>query len=486
ILTLTKKQLCEVLAQSGFACDGLLDDQQAKQLARHLSVNAYVWGSLGRSGGTLVANVRVFDVGGSGMAASFSVPNGNPGTAAILGEAVAQRLHTIVRAGEHARDCVDKRMKSQFQGALSSAQKALVIDPASTGAHLCVASVYEAQRLGLDSIIAASRRALRGDSLNATAWENIARALQQKGDTLGAIDAFTAQLRGEPRNTQKRVGIVQLLRQMKQYDRAVKLLDDGLAVISHDEQMLELKKTICIEGSLWRCALGALVAEAERDSSKMRDSVFLKIIIGAAQQAADTQQLVRWSGVAVRSFRSNVPFLKVHGGALESARMNDSAVKVYIVVAQLAPSDMGVQLLVAKAMVDAAVWDTAAQRTDRQRGDTTPLLARRAALAGRLDSASVYLTRARAAPDSAIRLNAQVIHLTALAKLAGAGAPPERVYAWADPLLQDLAERSPADTLGPRMALRAQASFYFVIPALQKVAADYRAMVPTKSCARAR
>jgi tetratricopeptide (TPR) repeat protein len=487
VLTITKKQLCEVLAQSGFPCDGLLDDAQARQLARHLSVHAYVTGTLERSGTAIVARVRVIDVGSSGMAAAFSVNAGNPGTPPVFGEAIAQRLHTVIRAGEHVRDCIDNRMKSQFQRALSSAQKALVVDPSSAGAHLCVGTIYEAQHIGgPDSTIATSQRALRGDSLNGTAWENIARAYQQKGDTLRAIQAFIEQLKGEPRNTQKRLAIAQLLRQMRQYQQAVNLLDAGLAVVTHDEQMTDLKKTICIEGELWRCALGGLVQEAEADSSKMRDSTFLKTIIGAAQQAADTQQLVKWSGVAVRSFPSNIPFLKVHGSALESAHHSDSAVKVYVKVAQLAPTDMGVALLVAKAMVDGAVWDTTAVRIARAAGDSAQIVARRAALAARLDSASVYLGRARTAPDSAIRLNAQVIHLTALAKLAGAGAPPDRVYAWADPLLTELAERSPADTVGPRMALRAQTAFYFVIPALQKVAADYRTMVPTKSCARAR
>jgi tetratricopeptide (TPR) repeat protein len=487
VQVITKKQLCEVLAQSGFPCDGLLDDAQARQLARHLSVHAYVTGTLERSGGTAVARVRVIDVGGSGMAASFSVSNGNPGTVAVFGEAIAQRLHTVVRAGEHARECTENRMRSQFQRALASAQKALAIDPNSAGAHLCIGTVYEAQHIGgPDSTIATSQRALRGDSLNATAWENIARAYQQKGDTLRAIDAFIAQLRGEPRNTQKRVAIAQLLRQMKQYQRAVDLLDAARPFVPNDEQIAELKKTICIEGELWRCALAGLAQEAESDSSKLRDSTFFKSIIGAAQQAADTQQLVKWSGLAVRHFPSNRSFLKVHGSSLESSRMTDSAVRVYRRVVELDAADMGSTLLVAKAMIDGAVWDTAVANDLTRKRDTVQLAGLRAAFATRLDSASAYLARARSAPDSAIRLNAYVIHLTAVAKLAQAGVAPDRVFAWADPLVQDLAERSPADTVGPRMALRAQANFYYVVPALTKVAADYRAMIPTKSCARAR
>src|SRR2546429_2314644 len=48
----------------------------------------------------------------------------------------------------------------------------------------------------LDSLLAAYQRAAKGDSLNATAWENIAHVYQQKGDTLKAIDALTHELAG--------------------------------------------------------------------------------------------------------------------------------------------------------------------------------------------------------------------------------------------------------------------------------------------------
>src|SRR5206468_12073892 len=106
-----------------------------------------------------------------------------------------------------------------------------------------------------DSLIAAALRATKGDSLNATAWETIARAYQQKGDTLKSIDAFTHELAGEPQNTQLRLGIAELLRQQRQYQRAVSILDDGLARSAGDQRMVDFKQRLCIEGELWRCAL---------------------------------------------------------------------------------------------------------------------------------------------------------------------------------------------------------------------------------------
>jgi len=44
--------------QSGFPCNGLLDDQQARQLARFLQVHAYVTGTFEKNGSNLAAMSR--------------------------------------------------------------------------------------------------------------------------------------------------------------------------------------------------------------------------------------------------------------------------------------------------------------------------------------------------------------------------------------------------------------------------------------------
>lgn len=486
VLVVTKAKLCEALTASGFPCDGLLDEQQARQLARFLQVQAYVTGTLTRRDATLVANVRVMDIGSSGMAATFTVTNGNPATPQALAEAITQRLHTIIRAGEQARECTQSRQRGQFQRALAAAQKALAIDPTSAGAHLCVATVYEAQRMPVDSIIAASERALRGDPLNSTALENIARGYQQKGDTLKAIDAFVRQLDGDSRNIPRRLGIVQLLRQMKQYQRAVDLLDAGLVVSPTDPQLLELKKQICIEGELWRCALSVLMAQAQHDSSLLRDTTFLRTALGAAQQAADTQALVALARAAVKNYPDNQSFLKALGAAFEQAGMIDSALVVYKRALALLPGgDANLSLLVAKTIVDHAVYDTARARILTATKDSLSLKALQQAFAERVDSARPYLRPALVSSDSAQRLTAAVIMLTGGSKIAQAAAY-DRAYVWLDTLLQIVAPRSPADTVGPRHQVRLNGSFWFGLSSVLSLSRPYQDMVKSKKCDQAK
>ncbi|HEU5260914.1 MAG TPA: tetratricopeptide repeat protein [Gemmatimonadales bacterium] len=483
VLVIPKTKLCEALKASDFPCDVLLDDSQAQLLARFLNVNAYTTGTLERSGGTLRANVRVRDIGGSGFAAQFSVSGGNPGTPQALGEAIAQRLNNIVRAGEHARECNDQRQKSQFAKALDAARKALAIEPNLAAAHICVATVYEAQRLSPDSQLAAYQRAAAADTLNATAWSNIARLYQQKGDTLKAIDAFVHQLQGEPQNMALRLGIAELLRQQKQYQRAVAIIDEGLARNPSDQKLLDLKARVCIEGELWRCVLDGFVAQARADTTKLADSGLVKAAIGAAQQVADTQQLVFFAHAAARHFPKSPPFWEALGAAFELKGERDSSVWAYTQAFVLDPNRHNTALLIAKAIVDGAAYDTT--QASKLKADTAALRRFRNAFADKLDTARAYVTKALASPDPNVRLSAAVILLTGGSKLAQAGAY-ERAYPWLEQTLQLVTPATPSDTVGPRQQIRVQASFWYGISSVASLSAPYSEMIKSKSCAEAK
>ncbi|PYO87211.1 MAG: hypothetical protein DMD66_11030 [Gemmatimonadetes bacterium] len=477
VLVVPKEKLCEALKQSGFPCDGLLDDQQARQLARFLQVHAYTTGTLAKNGATLSANVEMIDIGSSGISGRFPATNGNPGTAAALAEVIAQRIASTVRVSEPIRNCNDERKKGAFARARSEAQKALTIDPNSTGAWLCISTIYESQRMPPDSIIAVNERALKGDSLNGTALENIARSYQQKNDTLKAMEAFIRQLAGEPRNTQKRLGIAQLLRQMKQYPRAIAVLDDGLKVMPGDAQLLDMKLTVCTEASNFRCALDVWLAKFDHDSTVRGDTTFLKPALGAAQQVSDTQALLKFTDSAIRHFPNNLSFIKARAGALELAGKTDSAMVYYKKALALEPNDAGTSLQIAKAIVDAAVWDTTGQR------DTVAVKPRRAAFVSKIDASKPYLKPGLTSPDSTQRLAAAVIMLTGGSKLAQAGAYGA-AYPWLDSLLTLIAPRNPADSLGPKQQVRINASFWYGLSSVLTLNGPYQEMTKAKGASR--
>ncbi len=482
VMVVPKPKLCEALAQSGFPCNGLLDDSQAKQLARFLQVHAYVWGSFVKSGATLEADVQMIDIGSSGIAGRFVATNGNPGTAAALAETIAQKIATTVRVSEQVRACYDDRKKGQFARARGDAQKALVVDPNSTAAWLCISTIYEAQRMPVDSLIAANMRALQGDSLNGTALENLARAYQVKGDSVKALEMFVKQLSGEPRNTQKRLAIGQQYRQMKQYERAIDLLNQGLKILPGEAQLLDMKLTICTEASNFRCALEVWIAKFDHDSALGGDTTFLKPALGAAQQVSDTQALLRFTEAAARHFPNNVSFIKARAGAFELAGRTDSALVYYKRALAREPNDAATSLQIAKTLIDAAVWDTAAANRI-PKTDTAALNRLRAPFVQKVDSAKPYLRPGLTASDSMQRLAADVIMLTAGSKIAQAGAYPA-AYTWLDSLLTLVAPRNGADTLGPKQQIRINASFWYGISSVLTLTAPYGDVQHAKGKAR--
>ena len=478
VMVIPKAKLCEALQASGFPCDVLLDDQQAKQLARFLNVQAYVTGMLVRRDATLVANIRIIDISSSGMAATFSVTNGNPGTIQAFAEAISQRLNTIIRASEQARECTKNRQTSQFPRALAAAQKAIAIDPTSAGANLCIATVYEAQRMPVDSIIAASNRALKGDACNTTAWENIARGWQQKGDTLKSIEAFIGGLECEPRNTGRRMAIAQLLRQIRQYQRAADLLEEGSKLAPGDQQILDLRTRICIEGSIWKCAVSGLAEQLQHDSALAKDTGFLNTAIGAAQSAADTQALLRFTEVALRQFPNSIRFLKARGGAFEMAGMIDSALTIEKKTLALeGGNDVTLSLLIAKTIVDHAVFDSKGFVAPKDSAALRPL---QQAFGEKVDSARPFLHPGLVSTDSTQRLTAAVIMLTGGSKIAQAAAY-DKAYIWLDTLLQVVAPKSPADTVGPRYQVRINGSFWFGLSSVLTLSKPYQAMTVLKA-----
>ena len=479
VLVVTKAKLCEALGQSGFPCNGLLDDQQAKQLARFLQVHSYITGSYVKSD-ALNADVQMVDISSSGMSGRFVMSNA---AQAPLAEAIAQRLASVVRVSEPVRNCTEARRQGKFSQARSDAQKALAMDPNSAGAWLCIATIYEAQRMPVDSVIAATNRGLKGDSCNAAALEKLASAYQQKGDTNAAGEAYVRQLCAEPRNAQKRLAVVQLLRQMKKPDRGVQVLDEGLKMTPNDPQLLEMKLTICTESSNYRCAADVWLTRLEHDTALQVDTNSLKPAIGAAQQASDTQALDKITAIASRRFPNNVAFIRARAAALDLAGKPDTAMVYYKKALALEPNDIGTSLQIAKSIVDAAVWDTTIVRQAGR--DTAAIALLRAKFVQKIDSAKPYLRPGTASADSSQKLAASVIMLTAGSKVAQAGAYPA-AYQWTDSLLQIIGyqPRTATDTLGPKHQVRINASFWYGLSSVLTLNGPYQTMTKAKGAAR--
>jgi len=225
------------------------------------------------------------------------------------------------------------------------------------------------------------------------------------------------------------------------------------------------------------------VTQVQRDSTKLADSGLVKAAIGAAQQVSDTQQLLFFGHAAVKRFPKTAAFWKTLGATFDMKGQKDSSIWAYKQSLALDSNDMGSTLLVAKAIVDAAVYDTA--QAGKLKADTAAAHRFRNAFADRVDSAKSYVDHALTSSDSTVRFNAALIMLQAGSKIAQVGAY-DRAYPWLDQLLQVVAPRTPADTVGPRKQVRVQASFWYGLSSTYSLSGPYSEMVKSKSCADAK
>ncbi len=477
-----KAKLCEALTASGFTCDELLEPDEARALARALGIQAYTIGRIQRSGGAPAASVRIMDIGSSGFARAFEVTDANPGSPQALGELIAQRMNSVIRAGENARECTNYRSKGQLPRAVTAANKALQADPDLTGAHLCLILTYEAMKMPPDSLIAVAERALKGDPQNSMALTTIASAWLQKGDTTKALAARERQWEADRRNKALLVGIIQLKRVRKETSEAVRLVDVGLKEFPGDEQLVDIQTTLCIEAEQ-PCAVDALVAQGQRDPAKMKDTAFLKVAIGATQQHKRPVECRTFSAAGTTAAPRSTSLWKARGGCFDMATMNDSALWAYRRAADLDRTDLAGGLLVAKAIIDGAEYDTL--RAKSFGTDSAGLLAHRAAFANRLDTARVYLDPALRSTDTTAQLNAASLMRTAGEKLVRAGSV-DRAYPWLDRTLEVVGPRRPGETGGLRDAIRTNTSFWFGLASFPTLPVEYQRVTKSKSCSQAK
>ena len=489
--TIPKAKLCEVLQQSGFGCDVLITPQQAEQLSKALGINSYTGGMLTHTGNLYIAKVHVVS-GASGFASTFTI-NG-AATPPALGEAIAQRLNNIVKAAESARNCNEQRSHNALDRALAEARKAFTIEPNLAEAWVCIASVHEVKKSPTDSMVQAYRGALKGDSANSGVWSRLANLQMAKGDTDGALGTYAQELLQNPSDKQLTIGLAGQQLQRKKYPEALTLVENGLKVAPADQQLSELRRRIVQDGAtnasdpavkktMSEALLGMMRQEATTDTTKLADTNNLKLAIGTAQVANDTAQLLWWTHAAVRAHPTSMTFIKQLAGSFLFAGQTDSAMGVYRQVLAANPNDVQTSLLVAKTIVDDAVWDTAAVRKAGK--DTAALRRLREPFVAKINPARPLLAPGYAAADSGLKLTAYFVGVTGGSKLAQAGAYDD-AYVWLDELLTRLGPASASDTSGAKNQFRSQASFWFVLPLLQKLGADYNTMSKSKNCGRAK
>lgn len=409
LTVIPKDRIAEALEASGFGRDALLDLAASEQLARFLQADGYTVGWLGPNPDRRV-DIRLIELRRSGFGGWVHYQAPADAIVEQIADAVVEQLEGHVRAAEFTRDCYERRDRRDFTGAKERARRAFEFVPNHPVAAMCLTVVFEVERAPADSQIRALQMAVKGDSLNARAWDMLGRQYQAAGDSLKGAEAFAKQLEADPHDMRLRIGIAALFITLKQYDRARGFIDEGLKQNPQDLQALQLKARACEDGSMWPCLVEALTAQYELDSTLSGNAEFYGKIIGASQQAGNQAALLRWTGEAVRRVPSNVAFWRARAAAFRTAGMPDSELVAYRRISQLDPADIPAPLRIAQILTD----------TTRLKIDTlVPLDTARLRLVDSLLTriAALRTSSAGQPTDSAVWMNVAAMYLQPGAQL---------------------------------------------------------------------
>ncbi len=295
------------LEQFGYPKNAILSPNLALTLAKQIpGTRGIVTSTLSRQGGQYNMVARFFATqNDAGQVITVQQqPNEKLET---FGARTADLLKPAVDAFEDAKACEDAR-ETKPDEARKSAEKALKISPDNGLAHYCMAQISIKSKASAADITRELTAATKGDPQSLTAWAALADQRQAANDTAGVIAAYQQMLLIAPDNQKLTEQAFKYMLQAGKPDAAVQVADEGLKRDPFNWSLYDLKSNACLFLSNFKCAVDALEAAYQVDSTRA-DSLFYRKIAVAAAQQPDTVRLGKWATKGVARYPDNVELL---------------------------------------------------------------------------------------------------------------------------------------------------------------------------------
>ena len=351
-------QYCEALEASGFDCTFIPDDNSALQLANFLRADSYTTSTFRRNSEPRI-RIRMVDIGRSGIAGWVTVSGGANVSAKDFARVVADSIRRQVEVAVNARDCSQRSDRADYKGGRDRAERVFRQYPNHPTAARCVANIFEATNQPLDSLIWAYQKVTAGDPLLERAWQRLAEAYFEKGDTLGAIESSEKRLSAVPDDLSLRLSVITMWQLQRDYERALSVVEEGLRRDPDNPDLKRLRARVCFDGQNWPCTVEAFGEWYESDVNQAGDSLFFIQILGAAEFADDSTALQRWSKEAVTQFPNSLQFWGRRAGLLAMTADTAATLEAFRRVMELNPGEYRAILAYASRLVGTVTIDTA-------------------------------------------------------------------------------------------------------------------------------
>ena len=199
---------------------------------------------------------------------------------------VTREFQAARKQVESVQRCVNLARARNYAGALAEAHKAIDAYPQSVLGRVCIANVYDQQKLGPDSMLRISEEILRIHPENARALAFAADAYQAKGLIQDQMRMLFGLVGAEPSNRRARLALVNVLASLKAWDTAGPLIDSTVLLLPEDVEAVMIQWRVQLAQRHWRRALETGRRLISLDTSLATHDFYVRMI-GAAEGAQD-------------------------------------------------------------------------------------------------------------------------------------------------------------------------------------------------------
>jgi tetratricopeptide (TPR) repeat protein len=345
-----KSDIMTTLVNSGYSTTEALSSNDARALAQLLRAEEYVEGTVEKipTGYRVSANMML--IRPDGMVQPLP-----PVEVAKLPDAAKQISGAVEAARKQvdpAKKCIDLYRAKNYAGALAEARKGIAVYPNAVMPRVCMAEVYNEQKLGADSMIAISEQILKIHRDNKRALAFAADAYAEKKMEDKQIEALTRLISLDPNNTRLQTQVVNVLAGSGRASLALPIVDEAVKNNPGDASLVKLQWLVHFAA---KDVKGGLVIGEEMvklDTASADTSFFMR---QAAGYAADSQfkKAAETLARGRAKFPNNMGIASTYVQLLIQTGQTAQAIEEAKRVLAVNPKIPGIWLPIAKAQGDA-------------------------------------------------------------------------------------------------------------------------------------
>ena len=381
-----KSDIMTTLVNSGYSTTEALSSNDARALAQLLRAEEYVEGTVEKTptGYRVTANMQLIRPDGMVQ----PLPPVDVAKVSDAAKPISNAVEAARKQVDPAKKCIELSRAKNYAGAIAEARKGIAAYPNAVMPRVCIAEVYNEQKLGADSMIAISEQILNIHKDNKRALAFAADAYAEKKMEDKQIEALTRLISLDPNNTRLQAQVVNVLAGSGRASLALPIVDDAVKNNPGDASLVKLQWLVHFAA---KDVKGGLVIGEEMvklDTASADTSFFMRQAAGYAadsqfQKAAETLAKGR------AKFPNNMGIASTYVQLLIQTGQTAQAIEQAKGILAVNPKIQGIWLPIARAQSDAgAPPDTVLKslRSAIAAGDSAGLVATYATGLGQAES----------------------------------------------------------------------------------------------------